>query len=187
VLADLVADLELALAGSGIDVAADAGRLVFSATDASVAEITIQGGATLGFDAGQQSVREGDRLFFVADRGELGRHLWVSDAAGTRALLESATADPESLAVVNGTLYFSAFDAATGARALWKLGEGDVAAPLGAQPFTDPLGLIDANGILVFSARPSGDATGDFEVFSYDGATSGSFPRCRAPSPARAS
>jgi len=122
-LADLAADLDAALAADGIDVATDAGALVFSAADATVVSIAIHGGEMLGFAADQVSTREGDRLFFVTDRGALGQQLWASDgtAEGTLSLLEAVSAAPQHLTVVNGELFFSAFDPAAGARALWQL------------------------------------------------------------------
>src|SRR5207247_1356122 len=183
-LAQLVTDLGAALgsalttagfASGALAVTTDLGTLIVTAVDPSIVKLTIHNAQALGFSADQASVRSGDRLFFVTDRGDLGHELWKSDETGT-ALVQGRVAGADvaaqHLTAVGDTLYFSGFDPASGQRVLWRSvgGAAPSMVPGQALVFSDPQGLINARGILVFSARPAGETT-DREVFSFDGAT----------------
>ena len=128
-------------------------------------------------------------LFFTADNGANGKELWKSDgtAAGTVLVKDIATAfgynpslssDPSDLTNVNGTLFFSANDDATGSE-LWK-SDGTAAGTVRVKDInatgyyytygSDPTGLTNVNGTLFFSAN---DGSTGYQLWKSDGTASG--------------
>ncbi len=135
-------------------------------------------------------VTVGDVAFFVADNGENGRELWVTDGRedGTRQVLDIKTgadgSNPGLLTEFNGELYFVADDGVHGEE-LWKSdgtesgtqmvrdinpGEG-YQYPYGDGPLQSfPRDLIEFNGMLLFSAE---DAVNGAELWRTDGTAEG--------------
>jgi RNA polymerase sigma factor (sigma-70 family) len=129
----------------------------------------------------------GRTLFFVADDGKHGMALWKSDGTEQGTLLVKdvcpgrigSRLDPDSqtMAVVNGTLYFAADDGVHG-RQLWK-SDGTEAgtrmvkqiAPNGKD--ANPNMLTDVNGTLFFAA---GDGTHCRKLWTSDGTEAGTVP-----------
>ena len=149
-----------------IGIGVNGGRLELTTTDPSVSGLTVRSGEDLGFAADQQSARLNDSLFFVTEAGEL----WIADGDGAHALPGTAGMFPQFLTAAGGTLYFAAFDPATGTSALWQYagGEGGPQKVPGAQPFVSPSGLVAVGSTLVFSAQPS-TGSPDREVFKLQG------------------
>ncbi|MCP4711306.1 MAG: hypothetical protein GY869_22020, partial [Planctomycetes bacterium] len=130
-------------------------------------------------------------LYFSADDGIHGYELWRSDGTGSGTVMvrdinctdrEDGTNNssmPEGLVVLNGMLYFSAYDGING-HELWKsdgTGSGtimvrDVAQGGGLlQNYSSlPENLVNVNGILYFSA---GDGNHSCELWKSDGTASG--------------
>jgi len=102
------------------------------------------------------------KLFFVADDGEHGREIWVSDGttAGTTLVADVFPgflgANPSGLAVASGRLYFSANDGVHG-RELWQSDGTPAGTRLDADvnpggEGSGPLQLTAAGGRLYWSA-----------------------------------
>jgi ELWxxDGT repeat protein len=129
-------------------------------------------------------------LFFSADDGVNGRELWKSDGTATGTTLVKDiypggslsyygnyyvnSSSPTNLTNVNGTLYFSAYDAANG----WELWKSDGTAG-GTALVKDiaagtvdslPSDLTNVNGTLFFSAY---DGSGSWKLWRSDGSAAG--------------
>jgi ELWxxDGT repeat protein len=123
-------------------------------------------------------------LFFVANDGPSGPELWKTDGtvAGTVLVKDITPGNPGSgtfdepirLTSVNGTLFFAANDLTTGTE-LWK-SDGTTAGTVLVADLShgavgsDPQGLVDLDGILLFTVsgsaiwRSDGTATGTQQV-----------------------
>ena len=132
----------------------------------------------------------GDRTFFVADNGQDGNELWVTDGteAGTRQVLDinpgSASSNPGVFKEFKGELYFVANDGTNGEE-LWK-SDGTASGtmmlrdihpgsgyqyPYGNGPLQSfPRDLIEVNGLLLFSAE---DSVNGAELWRTDGTAAG--------------
>jgi ELWxxDGT repeat protein len=118
----------------------------------------------------------GDHLYFVADGGGgKGRELWRTDGTSTERVTDinpNGSADPSSLQVYDGRLYFSATDGATGFE-LWSFdGTGatrvsDLNPGIGS---ASPEKLTVFKNVLYFSANDGTSITG-FKLWRYDGST----------------
>jgi RNA polymerase sigma factor (sigma-70 family) len=130
----------------------------------------------------------GKTLYFVAEEGKNGRHLWKSDGteAGTVVVADvypgrknAQFPDLPALAAVNGTLYFAGDDGVHG-RQLWRTdGTGlgtrmvKVIAPGGKDADSKPGALTDVHGTLYFSAT---DGVHCRKLWKSDGTEAGTVP-----------
>ena len=150
------------------------GSLQVTSRDSSIVSVSLEGAGELGFtDEGQTSVRSGDRMFFTTFTTEEGQELYKVEG-GVITLFDvypglNNSSSPSNLTVIDNTLYFAANDA-TG-RFLWQSVDGATPEKIAGQTtFSSPSHLINAGGVLAFSALPNG-GTNDRQVYSYDVST----------------
>ncbi len=119
------------------------------------------------------------RVFFVANDGQRGDELWVSDGTPGNATLVrdiqqgAGGSSPRFLTNVNGTLFFAANDGQSGFE-LWK-SDGTsngttMVRDIRANGGSDPRFLVNVNGTLFFVAN---DGQNGFELWRSDGTSNG--------------
>ncbi|MFN0040815.1 MAG: LamG-like jellyroll fold domain-containing protein, partial [Burkholderiales bacterium] len=167
--ASLLADF----GADAVQVSAVGGKLQLDAGNPVIVSMKLAGAQPLGFEDSQSSTRIGDRLFFRTSSTAEGSELWkVENGAATVLDVSPGTASssPSNLVLVDKTLYFVATDL-TG-RFLWSY-EATRLVPLqklAGQTFTAPAELINAGGVLAFSALPNGGGD-DRQVYSFNGSS----------------
>jgi ELWxxDGT repeat protein len=149
-------------------------RVDGTGTAVIVEDNTLNGG--IQANAGSSSPRfpsiVGSSLYFAADDGLHGVELWRLGASNQASIVQvdgtmrgintnSADSQPRNLALLNGTLYFSAFDGGNG-RELWRINSSGVAELVedgipggGLRPdsaSSNPRDLVTANGTVYFTA-----------------------------------
>lgn len=139
----------------------DAGGMVFSDLSTSPAQMT----------------KVGDTIFFAA-QGIGGPALWRTDGtlegtAKVRSFPNNALQPPRWLTDVNGILYFTAYDNATGFE-LWR-SDGTpenttIVADIRPAGSSGPANLVNVDGTLFFTAN---DGTNGIELWKTDGTAAG--------------
>ncbi|RUS98503.1 hypothetical protein DSM106972_081320 [Dulcicalothrix desertica PCC 7102] len=123
-------------------------------------------------------------LYFTADVGSGDRELWRIDGTGNAVLVRDINtgyninlnsgigSDPLQLTNVNGVLYFTANDDASGGRELWRIdgaGNAVLVRDINTRTFgasSNPSQLTNINGILYFTAD---DGLSGTELWRIDG------------------
>ena len=173
---------------SGLDPAGNADLYVSNGTSSGTMPIAPAGAAASGLAPNWFASLDG-RLYFSGRDSSGNADLWVSDAtaAGTSALAVANTdtrniggfgpgLDPTNLAVANGKLFFSGYDAA-GANTLW-VSDGTAAGTteiLAAGSATGGLAPTTSN-IVAFGGKAyfaGTDSAGNVDLWSSDGTAAG--------------
>src|SRR5262249_40933905 len=128
-------------------------------------------------------------LFFAADDGMHGTELWRSDgtAVGTTLVKDLYpggftgayggyylnSSSPSNLTDVNGTLFFTAADAAWSGWGLWKSDGTEAGTVLVSSLATFPYNLTNVNGTLFFTAGTAWGGPNGVELWKSDGTAAG--------------
>ncbi|WP_161604374.1 ELWxxDGT repeat protein [Roseiconus nitratireducens] len=162
----------------------DYGRELFSTTGSAISLVAdvnvVANGASTESSSPDQLTVSGNRLFFTANDGAIGRELYWTTGSGASLVVDlrggGSGSDPLALTDVGGTLYFSADDGTNG-REPFKT-DGSSANTLLVQNVhptggSNPSGFLAAGGLVYFSAD---DGSAGQELWKTDGTPAGTAP-----------